>query len=209
MHTTYADSAASDHFFIDIVDFESYEPYTGKNGSTTENGRTFTIYGKGNVRKCWVYNGKVITLLFKDVLHCPTLSHNLISIVKLDKGGYYTIFGGGGATFVNPKGQVFMFGSGEGTMYKLSIFPPTGPLPHDVTQPPDISRNFFPILNTQVKVLATKSHNKPTNIDTWHHCLGHVSYNTIQWMSKGNTIQGMHITNPIPCPGNVMTVIKR
>ena len=73
MHTTYADSAASDHFFIDIADFESYEPYTGKNGSTTENGRNFTIYGKGNVRKHCVYDGKVITLLFKDALHCPTV----------------------------------------------------------------------------------------------------------------------------------------
>ena len=127
-----------------------------------------------------MYDGKVITLLFKDALHCPTLSHNLISIGKLDEGGYYTIFGGGGATFVNSDGQAFMFGSGEGTMYKLNIFPPTSPLPHDVTQPPDMSEKISAALNTQVKALATKSHNKPTNIDTWHHRLGHVNYDTIQ-----------------------------
>ena len=94
--TTYADSAASDHFFIDISDFELYEPYTRKSGSTAKNSRSFTICGKGNVRKCCIYNGRVITLLFKDALHCPTLSHNLIAIKKLNAGGCYAVFRGGG-----------------------------------------------------------------------------------------------------------------
>ena len=49
--TTHTDSAASNRFFVNIGNFESYEPYAGKNGSTAENGKAFTICGKGNVRK--------------------------------------------------------------------------------------------------------------------------------------------------------------
>ena len=179
--TTYADSAASDHFFVDIKDFESYEPYTRKSGSTAKNSRSFTICGKGNVRKCCVYDGRVITLLFKDALHCPSLSHNLISIGKLDAGGCYAVLGGGGITFVNPEGWAFMYGKGEGTMYEVDIFPPnSSPFPHNMTTSPDTSSNISVALKAQVMALVTKSQNKPTDIDMWHCCLGHVSYDMIQ-----------------------------
>ena len=90
------------------------------------------------------------------------------------------MFGGGGVTFVNQKGQPFMYGSGEGMMYKLNVFSPTGPLPHDAMSPPDTSAKISMALDAQVKILATKSHNKPTNIDTWHRCQGHVNYDTVQ-----------------------------
>ena len=179
--TTYADLAASNHFFIDIRDFESYEPYTGRSGSTAKNGRSFTICGKGNVRKCCIYDGRVIMLLFKDGLHCPSLSHNLITIGKLDAGGCYAVFGGGGITFVNPEGWAFMHGKGEGTMYEVDIFPPNSSLfPHNMTTSPDTSTNISAALKAQVTALATKSHNKPIDIDMCHHCLGHVSYDMIQ-----------------------------
>ena len=65
-------------------------------------------------------------------------------------------------------------------MYKLNVFSPTGPLPHDVMSPPDMSAKISMAFDAQVRILATKSHNKLTDIDTWHRHLGHVNYDTIQ-----------------------------
>ena len=95
-----------------------------------------------------------------------------------------------------------MYGKGEGMMFEVDIFPPnSSPLLHNMTTPPDTSTNISVALKAQVMALMTKSHNKPTDIDMWHHCLGHVSYDTIQQMSKDDIIQGMHLTNPTPHPG--------
>ena len=86
-------------------------------------------------------------------------------------------------------------------MYKLNVFSPTGPLPHDATSPPDMSAKISMAFDTQVRILATKSHNKLTDIDMWHHHLGHVNYDTVQQISKNNIVQGIHITNSAPCLG--------
>jgi len=161
---TYADSAASDHFFVNISDFESYEPYTGRNGSTAKNGGTFPIHRKGTVRKRCVYDGRVINLIVKDALHCPSLSHNLVSIGKLDGSGCYAVFGGQGVTFIYPEGCPFIYGKGENIMYKIDIFPPTGSLPSHTVTPPDVAAKISAFFDKRMKALATKSHNRPMDL---------------------------------------------
>jgi len=53
--------------------------------------------------------GRVINLIFKDMLHCPSLSHNLMSIGRLDESGCYAVVEGRGVTFINPEGCPFMW----------------------------------------------------------------------------------------------------
>ncbi|KAG6905260.1 hypothetical protein DXG01_003836 [Tephrocybe rancida] len=78
---SYADSAASDHFFVDQADFESYSPVSqDENTGATANGGEFMIAGIGRVRKWVTHDGEKIELTFKNAKHTPNLSHNLISI---------------------------------------------------------------------------------------------------------------------------------
>ena len=80
-------------------------------------------------------------------------------------------------------------------MYKINIFPPTGSLPSHTVTPPDMAAKMSAFFDKKTKALTTKSHNRPTDIDTWYCCLGHINYDTIQRMFKNNIIQGMNITN--------------
>lgn len=41
-----------------------------------------------------------------------------------------------------------------------------------------------------VAVYATRSHIKPTDIDTWHRRLGHVAYPTIEQMNTSKAVDG-------------------
>jgi hypothetical protein len=153
---TYADSAASNHCFIDINDFATYKTLVGKDGNTATVGGRFTIAGMGRVDKRVIFNGRVITLSFNDAMHTPDLSHNLISIGKLDKGGYFSVFGGGGVTFIGQDGHPFLQGQGVGTMYQVDIYPTTGPIPTNM--PPGTFIPATQTAHTAVTAFMTHSH---------------------------------------------------
>jgi len=100
---TYADTAASDHCWINREDFDMYQPLASCEGLGAPVGSTFPIAGVGTVRKSITHNGKQIALTFENSLHTPTLQHNLVSIGRLDRAGYSATFGGGGVNFHDPK----------------------------------------------------------------------------------------------------------
>jgi hypothetical protein len=128
---TFADSACSDHCFVNRSDFTSYRPVKDKDGDTATKGGKFSIHGTGRVEKRTIFDGRVVSLVFENAIHAPDLNHNLISIGKLDKAGCYTVFGGGGMICLSRDGKPFINGSAagtEGTMYEVEIYPPTGPL---------------------------------------------------------------------------------
>ncbi|KAG6809905.1 hypothetical protein H0H87_011454 [Tephrocybe sp. NHM501043] len=78
---SYADSAASNHFFVDRADFESYSPVSQEeNTGATADGGEFMIARTGHVRKWVTHEGEKIELTFENAKHTPNLSHNLISI---------------------------------------------------------------------------------------------------------------------------------
>ncbi|KAG5726156.1 hypothetical protein E4T56_gene2140, partial [Termitomyces sp. T112] len=105
---TYADSAASQHFFTDRWDFVMYhEPSAGNKFGRTARG-TFDIAGCGRVRKWVKYDGAVIEVTFEDALHAPGLDHNLVSIGCLVKKGVRLGIDEDGATLRAPDGRPFM-----------------------------------------------------------------------------------------------------
>jgi hypothetical protein len=139
------------------MDFTSYKPSQDKGGDTAG----------------------IVNLVFENAIHAPDLNHNLISIGRLDKAGCYAVFGGGGMICLNREGKPFLTGmaaGAEGTMYKVEIYPPTGPINQQTQQ--ELLPSATDAKSAQSKVLAftTRSHNRPANIDTWHRRLGHVGY---------------------------------
>jgi hypothetical protein len=78
-------------------------------------------------------------------------------------------FGKEGATFINPNGSPFMFGKIAGTMYKLDLNPPT------------------------VSALSARSHNRPMDLVTWHHRLGHVGMGAIVKLMMKKLVDGLSV----------------
>ena len=168
---TYADMAASDHCWINREDFDTYQPLASREGAGAPVGSTFPIAGVGTVRKSVTHNGKQVALTFENSLHTPTLQHNLVSIGRLDRVGYSATFGGGKVMFHDPKGHPFMSGHGRGTMYVLELKPP------------------------EPQAYAARSHNKPTDLETWHRRFGHASEAGVRELASKGMVEGLNITS--------------
>ncbi|KAF5378820.1 hypothetical protein D9615_006849 [Tricholomella constricta] len=168
---SYADSAASRHFFVERADFETYESVSGVDETgTTASGGGFEIKGKGTVRKFVEFDGCTVELTFADALHTPKLEHNLLSIGCLGKKGCSVTFNGLGAIFFDPDGHPFMRGACHNdTMYRIDFIPrPTA--------------------------MSARSLKRPTDLETWHRRLGHVGENTLRMMEREQMVTGLDIT---------------
>jgi GAG-pre-integrase domain/Integrase core domain len=195
---TFADSACSDHCFVNKSDFTTYQPFHDKDGDTAAKGGKFKISGTGRVEKQVIFDGHIISLAFENAIHAPDLNHNLISIGRLDKAGCYSVFGGGGMMCLNSEGKPFLSGVAtgpEGTMYKVEIYPPARPLQQKRESEPLPSITGAKEAHARVLVFATHSHSRPTNIDTWHRRLGHIGYSVVERMGREGVVKGMDVTN--------------
>ncbi len=166
---TFLDSGASDHFFRDRDDFAEYEslPYrTGKSALASEG--DFPIVGKGTVTRTYDVEGKKITLTFKNALHAPSLSANLISVSQFDRGGYYSLFGGGRVVITKGLGGTpILHGRGSSGMYVL-----------------DSSQS--------VAMLSTSA---PVDLQTWHRRFAHSDVERIREMAAKGLVDDLRITN--------------
>lgn len=168
---SFADSAASEHYFADRSDFHDYieEPHQGE----TATGDKFRILGRGTVRKVAISpDGKRTNVSFTEALHAPDFTHNLVSIGRLDRMGYTVKFGGGKVSVLDTKGNTIMEGSASGTMYRLKLVNPT---PDDILPTAYLSRSLT----------------KAADLETWHRRLGHVSEDTILKMMRGEMVIGL------------------
>ncbi|KAF5387622.1 hypothetical protein D9615_000717 [Tricholomella constricta] len=168
---SYADSAASRHFFVDRADFETYKEVPSSDDTgTTASGGGFTILGTGRVRKTVEFNNETIELTFDDALHAPRLEHNLLSIGCLGKKGCTTTFDGKGATFYDPTGAPFMRGVCHNeTMYRIDFVP-------------------------KPAAMSARSLTRPADMETWHRRLGHVGESILREMIRGELVKGLDVT---------------
>ncbi|KAF5374432.1 hypothetical protein D9615_009058 [Tricholomella constricta] len=174
---TYADSAASEHFFVRREDFETYTELPRGEAGATADGGEFQIVGRGRVRKTAIYDGNRIELTFEHAVHAPNLAHNLVSIGRLDKGGCRVIFGGGGAIFFAPDGSAFMQGMTHNeSMYRLD-FVPNSP-----------------------SAMSARSLTRPVDLETWHRRLGHVGESILRQMIKEEVVTGLDVTKTPDAP---------
>src|ERR1700678_1146105 len=92
-------------------------------------------------------------------------------------------------------------------MYEVEVYPLTG------TLLPRYQRRQLPSIlaakeaHAQVAAFATRSHNKPTDIDTWHRRLGHVGYSVIERMGGEQVGKGINVTTYEKGQGLVRTAL--
>ncbi|KAF5375858.1 hypothetical protein D9615_008280 [Tricholomella constricta] len=115
---TFADSGASDHCFVERKDFEEYQSLTTpRHGQAATRGATFSIVGKGTVKKHVTSSVGTSDLAFHGALHTPQLAANLISVGKFDAAGCgYKLFDRGSRSIITSRDVVFEEGIGHRTI---------------------------------------------------------------------------------------------
>lgn len=167
---TYADSAASRHFFTNCMDFVSYNPPSPADAAgVTAKGQKFQILGSEQVRKWTMCDGELSEMTFENALHASNLAHNLISLGSLVKKGVKVGLENGGAVLMAPDGRIFMRCQMEGTMFVVTF-----------TQPPS--------------ALSAHLLTHPTDYETWHQRLAHVGESTLHEMICKNVVTGLTVT---------------
>jgi hypothetical protein len=100
----------------------------------------------------------------------------LISVSKLDKAGYETMFKGGKSTIRDPEGNIVLEAPLEDDLYQF-----------DVSQ----LEKFCHIMEQESAHLSNVQPADPT--DLWHRRLGHISKVTIQKFIKNKKITGINL----------------
>jgi hypothetical protein len=167
---TYADSAATDHFFHEKVGFISYTPCS-REGQSSELETSLKILGVGRVRKVFTHEGHDVELIFKNVLHCLNITYDLVSISEINKKGYKVEFGGGLAKFYSPDGVHFLTGTATDGLYLLPVKEAAG--------------------------MVARSLRKPVDIETWHRCFSHAGMHRIDIMHRKGLVDGLDIVGPV------------
>jgi hypothetical protein len=70
-------------------------------------GIKFTVLEMGTVQMKVIHNGLEQTLTFRNALHAPDVTANLISISQFDLTSWDVVFGGKGACFFKDKKEIF------------------------------------------------------------------------------------------------------
>jgi hypothetical protein len=117
-----ADSGCTTHFFKSRGHFSSYTALEKAAGQSSKEGTSFTVLGMGTVQMKVIHNNLEHTLTFKDALHAPDVTVNLISISQLDLGGWDIVFGGQKTCFFKDKKEIFGGNSQERTLPRWRFF---------------------------------------------------------------------------------------
>ncbi len=182
---TYADSGATEHFFVNRSDFSSYKTLDENiTGNAAEKDSTFRIAGFGVVKKSFRHEGKQTHLTFKNAMHTPDLAANLVSISRFDSAGHTATFGGGRVVFRNKSGESFLSGLGKAGMYLLD----------DVKQISDYTHIPFTAMNAKSLV-------NPASIEKWHRRFGHAGITGISNMARKSLVDGLDVIAAEPLPG--------
>lgn len=177
---TYADSGASDHFFVNKEAFTDYEELPNPiEGHAAPKGAMFRVVGRGTVRKTCNTPSGSSELVFKNALHAPDLASNLISINKFDKAGFNVIFGGGQVRFQDPSGREVLCGKGTGGMYLLGTLADA----------------------ECTAAMVARSQMKPTTLEVWHRRFGHASVKTIKNALAKDLVDGLVIKGELNVSG--------
>ncbi|KAG9219551.1 hypothetical protein CCMSSC00406_0008242 [Pleurotus cornucopiae] len=176
---TVLDSGATDHFITNRDSFITYEAVPPFQGSGSKKGSRFTIVGKGRASKTFIVDGQERTITF-DALHTPDVSSDLISVSQLDGKGLTILFSKGLGRVYDADDKLILTATKRSGLY---VF--------DVKQ--------SPIAN------ATRSLDKPVNMDTWHRRYGHAGVDRIRQSFTKELVDGGNIEGPssgeqcVPC----------
>ncbi|KAL7280494.1 hypothetical protein ACG7TL_005426 [Trametes sanguinea] len=176
----YADTGASHHYFIDRRHFSNYRSTSSMTGNAAKRGSTFEIAGIGDVSLIIRTEGRDVKIRLHDVLHAPDLAANLVSVARIDRGGY-RIEIDEGCLMVYEKATASLCFAGQRTstdLYQINI---ARVLPEETEAIPH--------------ALATTA---KADLATWHRRLGHPREQTIRDMVRTNAVKGIELTGKTP-----------
>lgn len=166
----YADSGATDHMTFQRELFHNYtELPNGLNHVRVGDGRKLNVVGRGNI-KVQISDGTEAEYTISDVLLVPELDGNFISISKAAKSMDIHFEEATGRVLFLKQNKILVEGYEAGGLYKLNVKPKT----------------------TKEACLNTVCIEP---IKLWHDRLGHVNFKTLQEMSNGNVVSGLHMEN--------------
>nr|AAV24758.1 putative polyprotein [Oryza sativa Japonica Group] len=107
-----------------------------------------------------------------DVLYVPSMKRNLISVSRLDNGGYYCTFGNNRCIIMHDNKEVGL-ADGQEQLYQISVC--------------DATYNVDSSLNANVST-KRKHNDNETSSKLWHYRLGHISRGRIERLIKENIL---------------------
>ncbi len=149
-------------------------------GQSSKLGANFSVLGIGNVEINVVHNQKEHKLTFKDSLHAPDVTANLISISRMDQMGWDVVFGGGKVRFFKDRCEIF-----TGTL-KDGLYLITGSLISNIPT-----------------ALTARSLSSPVDMSTWHRRFAHFGISRIS--EATNLVNGLNLVKRMPL-ANAKTV---
>lgn len=191
--TTYhafLDSGASHHYFTARELFSDYLPLTPQAGNSAKCGASFTIIGVGTVHTSIIVNGKPSIIAFRNALHTPDLSANLISLSRIDAAGGRIQMQSGLMEITRRHGNLMIVGHvGSNNLYEVSF-----------TKVPDETVSKLPKsdITHDPRALASLSNQSLADIHTWHRRFGHISERSVTEMVRSGAVGGMKIVGSSP-----------
>jgi len=127
-------------------------------------GDTFSS-GHGNVPLSFALGSSICACMLCDVLHCPLVPFNLISVSQLIDARYAAIFKGDKVELHSQKKTLLAIGNKISRLYQLRLAGPTD----------------------RVLVACTW--------DEWHRAFGHLNMKSLHYLKTHNMINGLEVCN--------------
>lgn len=168
-----ADSAANRHVCMNKELFDQYIERKSLVFTGTNEGAE--VLGEGTIRLRTFINNKESFVTLTNVIHCPSIKRNLISIGGVDSKGVKSVFGDGKVSMIK-NGKLILFGEKCVEDSRLHILTNTYAVPS--------------------KVMLTEENR---TLNEWHKTLGHADRKAIGEMQNKEAVTGFKIQDRQSC----------
>jgi hypothetical protein len=197
------DSGATSHMVSDHSLFATYRTLDRPKCIRTTDQKFIKAVGIGDIKMKILTENKWHRMIITDVLHIPSVTHNLLSIRQLSSVGLSTTLHMETANIKCSKTRELIAQAySDRSLYRLRV----------EVQYPEQARfsQIEPTIGEEWAFIAQNTHASEASLALWHRRLGHISEETILQMDKGGTVAGMFITNAnrnecIACPKGKQT----
>ena len=163
---TCVDSDASRDYCPNCSKFTNYKEVCRE--ITMADGRTLTAVGMEDLHIELPNGSRKTKVTFKNAIHAPGMAFTLISISRLDKGGYSVLFSKGMCTIQDPKGRMIATIPHNDGLYKL-------------------------VANQPKKTETANTASMKMSINKAHRKLGHIAHSAIKYAITKGIITGIKL----------------
>src|SRR5258708_11814114 len=116
-----------------------------------------------------------------DVLYCPSISHNLLSVPQLTSIGAHTQFANKSCHIYSSSKRLIAIAELEDSLYRLPVTVVAN------------EKAYITVVGTPDSANVAHSITASASLDVWHARLGHISMDSILKMLQGGMVKGMDV----------------